>query len=487
MNRFKAALKTLIGPKLDRSVLPTQGGRRSAPNEATQPWDKNLKLDNGRYRTVTKPFLDEYIPLIRALAMMNPDVSQAIWNIVSLANTGHKIYFDRNVPEDMVSKMRNHIINRRQEWMAGQAGRDGMVNKMFHQLLIGGALSNEWVPRQDLSGVEAAVLINPEDIEFVLRPDGITYEPYQRPRNWRFAGNITKDKLIKLNPATYKYFALNGDTEIPYGIPPYIAAIEDIHTQWLMKKNIRHVVDQFGLISFLQVLLGKPDQLVGESDDNYRARLEALMDDTKKRMYDGMREGVVVGFQGDAEFESGTIHKSYAEAIELFKNNESQIASGMKQDPTLWGRDYNTSETQITVVFMKMLSEMRFMQNIVGTNLQFGYTMELALAGYKFDYLTVQFKPSTLGDDLKLQQAEEIKIRNVERKRLWGIISQEQMADELGYEAPDQDEPVVDINTLAGGKSAEELQIQKEKREAGKDASDKKVRKKNKPTGGKDK
>jgi hypothetical protein len=228
-------------------------------------------------------------------------------------------------------------------------------------------------------------------------------------------------------------------------------------------------------------MLQKPDKSMGETDAQYAARLDSLLIETSERLKNGMKDGVVVGFNPDSEFISSSIAKNYKDAVELFKNNESQIASGMKQDPTLWGRDYNTSETQITVVFMKMISELRNFQNIIATNLEFGYAMELRMAGFKFDYITVRFKPSTLGDDLKLQQAEEVKIRNVERKYILGLISQEQMADELGYEAPDQDEPRVDVNTLAGGKSEQELEIARKNREDGKNASDRKVREKNKP------
>jgi len=472
-------------PKRGAFPLPKAGGRVSKPPVDNNLWDDTLKV-SGHHQVVKKPFVDKYIPLIRSLNMMNGDVSQALWNIVSLGNTGHKIHFDPSVSEDQQEKMRKHILNRPKPWMSGQAGVDGMVNKKFYQLLISGALSSEWVPEVDLSGVATNLLVGPEEIEFVLSRDGLTYEPYQRSSLYN-PTSISKGGLIKLNPNTYRYFALNGDTENPYGIPPYIPAIEDIYTQHLMKTNIRHIVEQLGLVGFLTVLLENPDQLPGETNDQYFARTEKYLTDTQQRLKDGMRDGIVVGYKPDVEFETSSISRAYADALELYKNNESSIATGMKQDPTLWGRDYNTSETQITVVFMKMISELRNFQNLIATDLAFGYSLDLRLAGFQFDYLTVKFKPSTLGDDLKIQQAEEIKIRNVERKMLLGIISQDQAADELGYDKPFEPEPKVDWETLAGGKSQAELEIASEKREAGKDASDKKNRKKNKPTGGKDK
>ncbi len=162
------------------------------------------------------------------------------------------------------------------------------------------------------------------------------------------------------------------------------------------------------------------------------------------------------------------------------------IGSALKQDTSLWGRDTGTSETQITVVFIKLLSELRNIQNIVKTSLEFGYSLELRLAGYEFDYLEVRFNKSTIQDDLKSQQAEEIKIRNVKDKLILGMIDQDQAADELGYEAPAFPKPQVEFDVLAGaGSSDTGLETDGTKKKAeikkGKGASEKKKRSKDKP------
>jgi len=82
-----------------------------------------------------------------------------------------------------------------------------------------------------------------------------------------------------------------------------------------------------------------------------------------------------------------------------------------------------------------------------------------------------------LTDELKFQQAQEIKLRNLIALFQQGIIGQEQFADESGFESPDQPEPREDP------KIAQQGVIDKESREADKDASDKKVRDKNNPQG----
>lgn len=119
-----------------------------------------------------------------------------------------------------------------------------------------------------------------------------------------------------------------------------------------------------------------------------------------------------------------------------------------------------------------MLSQLSNVQEMLSANLKFGYALELRLAGFDFKGLRVEFNPSTITDELKYQQGQEYKIRNVYNKYMFGIISIQQAADELQYDKPDQEEP---RGPLDG--SGQE----KEEREKDKDDSDRKVRDKNKP------
>lgn len=470
-----------------RGGLGRQDARRSSV--PSQPIGALVNITKDKYRVVTTDWVMEVIPIIRKLIKVNPDFGQALHNIVTLGNTGHKVFFDKSVPEAQVLKMRKHLTNRQQSWASGQAGMDGLVNKMFAQLMIGGALSNEWVPNLDLNGIEAVILVNPEEIRWVLEPKNIKYTPYQRVTNGFLATSQSSQldflNLVKLNENIYKYYALNGDTEIPYGFPPYLAAMERVEAQANMNKNIDFVIDQLGMLGFLSALIGKPDQLEGETIETYANRLDNLLVEVKTTLNEGVKDGVVVGFEGDHTFDYHSISKGFAEALALFKNNELQLASGLKQDATLWGRDYNTSETQITVIFIKMLSELSNIQNIVRCNLRFGYELELRLAGFNFDALEVRFNRSTLQDDLKYQQGQEIKVRNVKDKMIMGIINQDQAADELDYDEPAFPKPNVSWDVLAGGTdpapATPGAPTAKKKRQDQKNKSAKKTRQTNKP------
>lgn len=452
----KVQTKKVEIPGQDKEVpLPTT--RSSFPHQPPAAGGNILSFMGNTTRVVNRPFIAQIIPLIRKLMMINPDVGQAIHNIIALGNTGHKVCFDRGVDPDMVDQMRNHLDNKKLIWSAGCAGMDGLINKMFAQLLVAGAVSTEWVPNKQLNGIETCILVNPEDIVFVLEEGNIKYTPYQRietssgwitPVN---ALNATNGGLNKLNPYTYRYYGLNGDTEVPYGFPPYLSALDRVRTQANMQTNIDYIVDTMGLVGFLEVLVGVPDQEDGESKEDYNIRLDNVLIRARDRISEGMKSGVVTGFKDEHEIKFNSINRSLKEAIELFQNNELMLASGIKMDAALLGRGYSTTETQITVVFMKMLSELRNIQNVIKHNLQYGYALELTLAGFNFKYLKVQFNRSTLQDDYKYQQAEDLKVQNVKNKMIMGIIDQETAADELGYENPAFAEPMVSWEVLAGG------------------------------------
>lgn len=469
---------------IKKNIQPTSGlpqniptGRKSVPADNVHQAIGALSTE---YKVITPTTFIEYIPIIRKLVQLNPDLSQALDNIVSLGNTGHKVFFDRGVDEEEQDRMRRHLNTRAADsWATGLAGMDGVVNRMFSQLLIGGALSGEWVPNTEMTGIESYLSVNPEEIRFVLDNRETRYKPYQLTRN-KIANKPTKP-LIKLNPNTYKYFALNGDGEVPYGTPFFLPTIMPLERQKTMNDNIDYVIAQLGLLGFLSVLITKPDQGDEENDEDYRTRLMTYLAQSKESVGKGYKDGAVIGYKDDHEFEFHSLGKEFGDALKLFQENEQQVASGAKQDVALWGRGYATSETQITVVFMKLLSQLRNMQNIIKTMLEFGYALELRLAGFKFEFLTVKFNPSTIQDDLKIRQAEEINIRNVLQKYLMGLISQEQAADELGYETPDQKEPRVPVEMLAGGKNPAEEEEASQKREKGKDTSDRKAREKKKP------
>lgn len=425
----KVAAKKSRPKELDS--LPTS---RSSVAEGANP----IKGMNNLYNFVNPDFDFETIPLIRKLIRVNPNFGQALWDIVFLGNTGHKLRFDADIDPLHVDKMREHIDRVSLTWAEGCAGKDGLANKMFAQTIIGGAISTEWVPNRDLTGLERVAFVKPENIRALLSDRG-RYEWFQKATNLTEIENMG---YTKLNPNTYRYWALYSDSETPYGLPPFIAALEPIVTQGILNDNIRKVARQVSLMGFLKILLEKPKPRDGQGKAAFKAELESILDKTKKRVAGGLSDGIVVGFDddiGEMDFQATTQNNSGLK--DIFNLNEQQMFSGLKSDGSLFGRDFGSSETQITIVLTKLISELYNIQNLTKINLEFGYSLELYLAGFNPKGLKVEFNKSTLLDELKLQQGKEIKIKNLWKLYLSGIIDLDQMADDLGYEKANQKEP----------------------------------------------
>jgi len=421
------------------------------------------------------------VPLIRQLAKVNPDVSQALNDFVRLANTGHKIKFDPTVGESQVEEMRQFILESSKNWHVGAGGMNGIVNKMFRQVQIGGASSIEWIPNVALDNIEETRFINPETIRYVVDKNVKGFQPYQRPHYRHIIDNIKN--LRKLNTLQFKYFAINGDTDLPYGYPPYLAAMDPLVTQKHMVDNIKFIVTLLGAFGYVSANMEKPDQAAGESDESYIKRLKSLLSEFKQVVQTGTRDGVLVGYKDDHEFEFKETTKNAAGVKDIFEQNELLVAAGLGTDPIFMGRPGGT-ETLVTVMFSKMLSQLRNIQDTVSEQLEFGYKFALTLGGFKFKRLHVEFSKSTLTDELKYQQAQEIKIRNLNELYDQGQISQDTYADEINLIKPDQKEPrITREQKPAGSPDGKMDPVTKKKTKDSKNKSAKKQRDKKNPQG----
>ena len=446
------------------------------PGRVTEPDSSNAsQYIKSEYYFADPDFMFEVIPLIRKLVFHNEEFGQTVYDLVQLCNTGYRIIFDKKVKPDDIDKMRRHLVNKARVWSDGVAGIEGFINKIIAQIFISGSLANEWVISKDLSGVDNIFIVKPETIRWKYNKRINRWEPYQKVIN----PNGPKDIYRKLNPFTFKYYGLWGDGEKPYGIPPLMTALESLKNKKIMDKNIDHIMEQLGILGFFEVKLDKPAQWKNENDEVYEARLNKLLTQAKKNMKGSLTEGITVGFMEDHEFEFHSTTKNLSGVGELYQQKLLSIAKGLKHPPAFLGMRSDGSETHINIVFTKMLSQLSNVQNIIKQNLEFGFQLELRLAGFKFDFLEVEFLPSTITDDLKIQQAKEIKIRNLKELYIQGIISQDTYADEAGYEAPDKKEPRADLNPNPG--NTPDGAKKKEDREKDKDKSDRKSRDKDKP------
>lgn len=422
---------------------------------------------------VESSFRRDVIPLIRDLYKINPDVSIALQDMFKLSNTGHTISFPKNTPEE-ATKMREHLMVASKSWTKYTAGIDGLVNKFTVQCLTSGAISIEAVPNNNLNGISTVLFINPEQIYFRRLNDGV-YHPYQKNPNQVLS---KKPEFIKLNNETYKYLGMYNDTDEPYGVPPFMAALDSLKGQHDMRINFKHIMELVGMVGFLEAKMEKPTINPSESRDAYARRLEHILRKLKMNLREGLKDNIVVGFKDDHEFKLNSTTKEIGNIEKPWAMNQQSVANGLGVNGSLIGVQNNLTEGGTGILLSKMISQLRNIQMLLKYALEFLYTLELRLAGYNNKGVVVTFGTSTISDELKVQQGIEYKIRNLVSLYNQGIISQEEFAWSMGYEKPDQKEPRQMEETE--GVSSSQDSAKKQKREADKDTSDRKTRDKNK-------
>lgn len=439
----------ITGNKDKKKVMGVDipAGRVSIPtNYDSQSINNSL---NNRLSSITPTYPVEVIPLIRKLKMYNEDMGLVIHDSVTLTNTGWEIVFDKAVKTEQQIKMRDHLKEKIKSWGDGVDGLNGLINKAIAQIWVSGAVSGEWVFGRDITkGIENMVLVNPETIRWVYDKRKGRYFPYQTATD--LSGKVkSPNGLKKLNINSYKYFGLGGDTEIPYGEPPLLTALKAISVQGDMDENIADIMKQLGLLGFLELKITKPDQQNLENDDAYKRRLEKMLSEAKTNIEkSALRDGIVVGFDGDHEYNFNSTTKNLSGIDGVYTLNQRKVANGLKTPGIFIGSNTSgkSSEGNLSIIFTKMLSQLNNVQSMISAFFEYGFALELISQGFQFKTVTLKFKPSTITDELKIQQSNEYKIRNIYNKYLMGIISLETAAEELGYEKPDQKEPRAPID-----------------------------------------
>lgn len=426
---------------------------------------------------VDPSFRVEVIPLIRDLYKVNPDMGIALQDMFKLTNTGHTVTFPNNT-DDEADKMRKHLAEKTKKWSRYTAGIDGLVNKMIVQCLVGGAISVEGVPDEKLEGLDTILFLRPENIVFKRENNGV-YSPYQRNKNYF----IKHQDYIKLNPETYVYAAMYNDTDEPYGIPPFMAALDSLKGQHDMRVNFKHIMEVCGMVGFLEAKMAKPDQSGNESVRQYEARLERNLRDLKRNLRDGMKDGIVTGYIDDHEFKLNSTTKELGNIKEPWNMNQQSVANGLGVNGNLIGVSSITGEGATGIMLSKLISQLKNLQMLVTYVLDFLYSLELRLAGFNNKGIKIQWGTSTISDEVKVQQGLQYKIQNLDLLYKAGIISQDQYAWAMGYDSPDEDEPRVSLEDqfAKGGNLDPQEGTKKKQRQADKNQSARRSRDKINP------
>ena len=428
---IRSPFKSEPSKESKQELPPLSSGRQTEPEGISTVGDMIKEMMGA-----DPSFNFELLKALEHLAMYNSDVSFAIENIVTLGNTDYDIEFDDSVSDEQKKLMLLSIKHFKDNWYGYSDGLNSLTNDLLAQCAINGCVSSEIIPSNNLKEIKKIVLVNPYSIRFVYEKDTDEYEPYQVSKS--LTGN---DHMIKLNTYTYKYISLRRYSEKPYGIPPFLSALENISIERVMVDNLKHVTKKLGVLGFLKVLVNAPSKKVAESDEAWQARCKSYLNGIVPEIEKSMNKGYVVGFKDSHEFEMENVSSNVQGAKDLFQLNTEMKLSGLKQDPIMLGRNWSTTETLGRVILIKLSSQVENYQRTVASFYTHLFKLHLLLQGFRFSYIQVKFSQPTLIDKVKDEEAFAKKIENANKLYEAGIISQQDRAEMLGYEKPDQEEP----------------------------------------------
>lgn len=401
------------------------------------------------------------------LAVFNRHISKAVENVVSLSNTDMRIYFSDSVPAAYQAKMKQFINDTSDKLYEFSGGESALKQDMFVQAALFGAVSFESIPNEKLNDLKKVVLVSPKYIRFKYDDVNDKYYNVQEIR-YTTKNLKTEGGYIVLNPVTYKYIGIKRVGDSPYGVPPFLSAIEDVMTQYDMIGNFKMMMKKIGMLGFLSVLVNPPKQNPNEAEQDYYNRLAAhLRNNIQPQVEKQMATGTAIGYKGSHEFNLAGNTVNGATAKDLMQIINTFIYEGLKQDPVLHGENFSVTETFANIVLRIASMQAASFQDIVAKAFEEIYMLKLTLAGFKVPSIKVEFDLPDIKDKYKDEQTEQIRIANVNLKVDRGYISQEVAAQELGYEQSYLSEQEVQKNNANMGKAIEvfEKKLNKEAKE----------------------
>ena len=410
-----------------KSELPINGGRSSQPSDFSvlgAIMGAGLQIQNdvtqGQYKAIER------------VVRTKPDPSQAANNIVLLG--GQKVEIIYPATMSRINQKRANVILDSLRKTIYNGGENSLVSDLLFQLATYGALSAEMVLDERTLGVKNVTKLNPSNVRAVYNTKTNEWEWYQ-VHGFMVLKGVEDINGLKLNKNTYKYIPLVTANEKPYGLPPFLAALEDIAINEELFCGLKDVIKKMGLLGFLEVLVDVPEREMGEEFDVYQTRLASYLS-TKiaPEVKKSLNNGFVIGFKDSHEFKLQDTVSNITGFEKIFELISGKIHSGLKQNPMLLGKNMTTTESLATVILSVMSSQINTYQRCVSNFLESVYLMHLRLSGFVIDSLEVKIAAPVLKDELKTEQTTKEKIANVRAKLEMGVIDLQQAANELGYQ-----------------------------------------------------
>jgi hypothetical protein len=400
------------------SFFPINGGNRSSSVSTTNSFGYGDKE-----REIYPEFSLEWIKVLRNYSVFDRNVSRAINNTVSLAQTNYEI----ELPDNLSKRDRKKVMETIRIFEK-EAKLDSFIRNAIRTVTYAGGIAVDTIltGKPFINAVQSLAILDITSIRFNYNP--ITNEYIPKQIN---TGSVAEKILRK---ETFFYECVTNLEENPYPVPTLLAALDDIITQKDMLDNFKIIVKKLGMMGFLEVMVAAPEQNKGEDDTAFYARCSDYLNQQSKEIDKSLSTGYVMGFKDSSTFKMNATNVNFGGAEKAFEIINRLLNNGLQTDGVFMNQNNNTSETFARVLLQVLIGNIDSIQKTVASVLGSAMLLHLKLQGFKIDWLNVVFEKPLIGDELKDAQAEALKIANTIAKENAGYITSDMAAQELGYE-----------------------------------------------------
>jgi len=417
---------------------PIEGGRVSVDEDLSVGQIFTYLTNMYGSMALSLPFeLYDYVEL---MAIYNADFSQAVDNVKNLANPGFNILVNSK-DDNKAAEYRRLLTLKERTLKPKFGGFHGIANGLVKQGAVYGAMCGEWIANADLTDIVDFVFLNPKNIRFFWDKEEQDWHPYQKVNMMQIdmakkrGQEIRNLDCIRLNTTTFLYynaFAINNN---PYGIPPFISALEPLGIQRQLINNLKSITKKMGMLGILEVVIEKLPMEAEETFNQYLERCQKFLQNYQGLIQNMVNEGGIVHFD-DSEVKMISIAEKAEGAEKLFTLNEEQAFSGLHTLPSVQGRSYSTTETYANVSYEILLRSIGDFTMGAKYIIEQGCWLMDRVWGVGVDEITLDFVENKAVNQLQKAQAEAISINN--DLALWRnkILNQTNVAQRHGIDVP---------------------------------------------------
>lgn len=419
--RISTAWNSLLGKKAPKQVddNSTQSGSYSAPINGGSLRSFTIGGD----KVVHPSFALEWIKILRWATVFDRHISKATNNFIALAHTECVL----ELPDDLSKLKRRKVI---ELWniFKKDVKLDAYIPNALYTTVYSGALATDCVLSANPypTGVKRIRRLNGEHILFHYNDKKHDYEA------------LVKDEFsgmhIATNPETFSYTPLKSFEDNPYGIPVFLAAIEDLETHREMIKSFNTIIKKIGMMGFLQVMVSKLQRGKNETDESYYQRTENYLNQLAPQIEKGYNNSMIIGIKDTHEFEFNASSINFTGAKEALSIVHQMLWNGLNTDGVFMNDNQNVTETFARVLLQILVNNVSGFQRAVATSIEKAFMLHCKLKGLPLDFTKVVFEKPLIGDAYKEEQTFGLKIKNALSLVNAGIITNDQAAEYLGYE-----------------------------------------------------